>query len=242
MNVPLIILYTLLATVSCAVSPKHSANALVEQVKVRITSYRIANNAATAYLSFTENGWYEDSVGITQLCSIKSVQEGTKDTTFAVTTGYRLVDMRKKWAYEYRTMSDTAALVNKQLITESVVLLGGWNFLPNVDITFDSLRSLTDTTIQGITYARYMVLQSFRGKQTLSEKWVRCDKKKSIFRFNRGLSTHIGCPVVKGTTVTPDGRLPMSSVEIEFVSNAFPDSVRRVFAAWKRNVQQYPVQ
>ncbi len=233
----------LLALMSCAISSKHPANAQAEHVRVRTTSYHIANNEATAYLSFANNVWYKDSVGITQMTAIQSVGTPTTDTIFTATIGYRLVDMRKKWAYEYRNLSDTAAIMKKIVLTDSVLLIGGWNFFRPFDIiVYDSLRSVGDTTISGIRYARYRLRQLFGGNQYLSEELFRCDKKGSIFTFSKKLSDEIGCPLVKRTTLTPDGKFPVNSGEIEFVSNNFPDSIQRVFAAWKRNVQLYPVQ
>lgn len=177
-----------------------------------------------------------------QIIEIRSVQTPTSDTIFTATTGYRLVDLRKKWAYEYRNLSDTAAIKKKIVLTDSVLLLGGWNFFRPFDIVYDSLRSVGDTTIIGIRYARYRLRQLFGGNYYLSEELFRCDKKGSIFTFSKKLSHEIGCPLVKRTALTPDGSFPMSSSEIEFVSNNFPDSIQRVFTVWKRNVQQYPVQ
>lgn len=242
MNIPLVFLYSFLAALSCATASKHSAEAPAEYVRVRMTSYRIANDKATPYLSFANNVWYEDSVGITQISGLQSLQEGARDTIYAVTLGYRFTDMRRKWAYEYRNLYDTAEIVRKYLQPDSLPVVGGWGFYRPAAIQFDSLRSVGDTSIGGVTYLKHRYIQYFQGKQFLSEVLSRCDKKGSIFQLDLGVSNATGCPMVKGSTMTPDGRFPMSSVGIEFISNEFPDSVRRVFAAWKRNVELYPVQ
>jgi hypothetical protein len=52
----------------------------------------------------------------------------------------------------------------------------------------------------------------------------------------------IGCPIVKKTYFTDDRRFGQTIREIEHLSNVFPDSIKRVFAAWKQNVLKYPVE
>ncbi len=242
MNIAVTILYTLLGWMSCAIPSMHSAVAPVEHLRWRATSYHIANNEATAYLSLVDNIWYQDSMGITEIHGIHSYRDASMDTTFSVLLGYRFTDMRRKWAYEYRNMADTAEIVKKFSKADSAYLIGGWNFFGSGTIQFDSVRAIADTIIGGITYQKHRHILYARGNTIQAEALSRCDRKGSIFHLDVGLGNAIGCPVVKGITLTPDGRFPMSSVEIEFVSNTFPDSVRRVLDAWKRNVKQYPVQ
>jgi hypothetical protein len=52
----------------------------------------------------------------------------------------------------------------------------------------------------------------------------------------------IGCPIVKKTYFTDDRRFGQTIREIEHLSNVFPDSIKKVFAAWKQNVLKYPVE
>jgi hypothetical protein len=104
------------------------------------------------------------------------------------------------------------------------------------------LWAIGDISIDGVTYLKHRYTQTFQGRKALGEVLSRCDKKGSIFQLDAGISNATGCPMVKATSLTPDGKFPMSSVEIEFISNEFSDSVRRVFAIWKQNVQQHPVE
>ena len=52
----------------------------------------------------------------------------------------------------------------------------------------------------------------------------------------------IGCPIVKKFMFNEDRTIVQRIREIEYLSNVFPDSIKRVFAAWKQNVLKYPVE
>lgn len=233
--------YSLIVWISCTTLPKLISYGKPEYFQVRRTFYRIANDKAIPYFSFAHNVWYQDSVGITEVKSIQSIQSSTKDTMFSFSEGYRFIDMRKKWAYDYRNLNDTAEIIRKFSQLDSILVLGGWNFYRKTPIKIDSLRTIGDTSIGGITYLRHILVQYFEGKKKLTEILSRCDKKGTSFQFDEGLNKAIGCPMVKSTSLTPDGKFPIITIEVEFISNKIPDSVKRVFTAWKRNVLKYPV-
>jgi len=220
----------------------HSSNKPEEYLQVHRTSYRVVNNEAIVQVSVSDNVWYQDSVGITQLSGIGVGQSASRDSLYVIPLGYRFVDMRRKWVYEYRNLSDTAEIVQKYGNADRMSLTGGWGFNRKSVIKFDSLRAMGDTTINGIEYQKHRYIQDFQGTKLLGETLSRCDRKGTIFHLDVGLSKATGCPVVKGTSWTRDRRFISSSVEIEFVSNLFPDSVKHAFEAWKRNVELYPVQ
>jgi hypothetical protein len=200
------------------------------------------NNEPVVQVASSDNIWYQDSVGITQLSGLGVGQSASRDSIYVIPLGYRFVDMRRNWVYEYRNLSDTATIVKKFAKADSVGLAGGWGFFRRASIKFDSLRLVADTTINGIAYQKYRYMQDFQGAKLQGEVLARCDRKGTIFHLDVGLSNAAGCPVVKGTSFTGDRRFPVSSVEIEFVSNTFPDSVRKAFDAWKLNETRYPVQ
>lgn len=226
---------------SCAAPIIQSSDTSMEQIRITKTSYRIKNDTAIAYLSFYNDVWYKDSVGITEVKSITYVQDSSKTVYSSIILGYRLVDMRRKWVYEYKTLSDTASIIKKYDKADSVNFIGGWPFFIKSITKFDSLRMTGDTTIAGVKYLKHRCINYFQGKELLTEILSRCDKKGTIFQLDVGLTNAAGCPVVKATTLTPDGRFPMSSAQIDFVSNEFPDKVKSVYEAWKRNVELFPV-
>lgn len=239
MNSLLILLYPLLMFVSCNVD---SSNKPEEHLRVTKTSYRIVSNELVVQAAFSDSIWYQDSVGITQLSELHPTISGSYDTLHSITVGYRFVDMRRNWVYEYRNLSDTAEIVKKFSKADSIGLPGGWNFFRTASIKFDSLRFVCDTNINDKGFKKYRYVQKFQGKTYSSEALAQCDRKGTIFLLDVGLSNEMGCPMVKGLSYKRDYSFPVSSVEIEHISNVFPDSVRRVFTAWKRNVELYPVQ
>ncbi len=239
MNSFLVLFYPLLMLVFYNVD---SSNETEEHLRVTRTSYRIVNKELIVQALFSDSIWYKDSVGITQLSELHPTISGSFDTLHSITVGYRFVDMRRNWVYEYRNLSDTAEIVKKFSKADSIGMTGGWNFFRTASIKFDSLRFVCDTTVNGIGYTKYLFVQNFQGKLFSSEALAQCNRKGTIFLLDVGLSNEIGCPVVKGISYKRDYSFPVSSVEIEHISNVFPDSIRRIFSAWKKNVALHPVQ
>lgn len=231
--------YLLLISLFCETYPPKPTS---EHLQLRKTSYRIINNEPTVQLTFTDNIWYQDSTGITQLSGLKSMNDGAKDTIFSVPLGYRFVDLRRKWVYEYRNLSDTAEIIEKHGNADQAQLSGGWNFFRTSAIKFSNLKFIRDTDMNGKALRKYRFVQDFQGIQLIGEAFGDCDRKGTLFLLDVGLSKDMGCPMVKGNAFTQDGKFISSSVEIEFISNDIPDSVKHAFVAWKRNVQKFPVE
>lgn len=224
------------------ISAINNLNKIEEHLLLKNTSYRVVNNKAQVQITFQNNVWYQDSVGITQLTGLGVGDTESRDSIYTIPLGYRFVDMRKNLVYEYNSLSDTATIIKKFANPDRVGLPGGWGFFRRSLIKFDSIRFLNDSIINGVNYKKYQYIKEFNGVKLLSEMITRCDRKGTLFHLDVGLSNAVGCPVVKSTTMTIDGKFPSSSVEIEYISNSIPDSVKKVFQAWKRNVDLYPIQ
>ncbi len=208
-----------------------------EAVEFVATLWPISN------ITMIQKAWYQDSIGITQMCTIMThyLIDSTHYTEI-ITDGYRLFDLKKKWAYEYASFKDTASILKKYQYTDSTRFLGGWNFGSPRSMSVDSLFFLPDTVINTISYRRCKVLSSFNNTQFESIGLLRCDKKTTHFQIDRGIDKRTGCLLVY--TGTYPKRNPQSRIdnEIRFVSTTLPDSVLRVFAAWKKNEKTDPVQ
>lgn len=204
--------------------------------------WKRTNNVDTPAWTFRQNAWYQDSVGITQICSVFNIETDTSRITTIETTGYRLVDLRRKWAYEYGSFSDTASIKSKYRYTDSTVLTGGWNFANRTPILFDSIHPLPDTIINSIVFKRRILYFEFNHARFESIGMFRCDNKSTHFVIDTAISNKTGCPLVffrMNPLNQPHARLDQ---EINFISNSFPDSVRKVFAAWKKNEQTNSVE
>jgi hypothetical protein len=218
-----------------------------ECIRNHITSYNVFKNEAKLDFDLSEDLWYQDSVGITQVCIIKDIQTESIDTTFVETALYRFIDMRKNWIYEYKNLSDTAAIVAKYAKADSLErrLGGGYPFFQSKrksTLTIDSLRFRCDTTLRGVPTKKYTYIQNTNGFRTFVEAFACCDRKGTRFQYDPVIGIAIGCPIVKKTYFTDDRRFGQTIREIEHLSNVFPDSIKKVFAAWKQNVLKYPVE
>jgi hypothetical protein len=150
------------------------------------------------------------------------------------TQGYRFVDLKKKWVYEYVGFTDTASVKRKYRYTDTTFFSGGWNFANRTPSAVDSFSYLPDTTINAITYKRYKVSYLFNKARYGAICLLRCDKKNTHFPIDTAISNKVGCPLV--SILRYPINYPHSKIEqeVKFVSNYLPDSVVRVFTAWKK--------
>ncbi len=206
------------------------------------TFWKFKNNIDTPYITISEKAWYQDSIGITQICSIWLVETDTSKATTIKTTGYRFVDLKKKWAYEYANFTDTASVKSKYKYTDTTVFTGGWNFVNHKPISVDSFDFLPDTIINAIAFKQCKV--NFKANQFGFEGigLFRCDKKHTRFKLDTVISNKIGCPLVSLRMYPINNPHAIFKHEVKFISNNLPDSVLKVFTAWKRNETIYPVQ
>jgi hypothetical protein len=212
-----------------------------EAIERKSTLWTFTNNVDSAFV-ISEKAWYQDSIGITQKCGIFT--EGNDDvlSTKVVTVGYRFFDLRKKWAYEYLSFTDTAKIVRKYRYTDTTHMVGGWNFGNKKTIAATGFQVLPDTAIDGITFKRCSVQFNASGTPFEAMGLFRCDKKDSWFQLDTGISRRIGCPLVFFRMYPSTKPHSKFDQEIRFVSNQSEDSVIKVFAAWKKNERVYPVE
>lgn len=204
--------------------------------------WKIKDNIYIPYITIPEKAWYKDSIGITQVCGIFTEETDTSRITAIKTMGFRFVDLKRKWVYEYANFADTAAVKRKYRYTDTTLFPGGWNFANRTPLGANTLHYLSDTTIDGINFKRRKIDFSFNATQLEAIGLFRCDKKNTHFQIDTAISNKIGCPLVfclRYPVNSPNGRF---SSEIKYISDHLPDSVLKVFAAWKRNEILYPIQ
>jgi hypothetical protein len=244
MNFLLLILNPLLLLISCKTQ---ESNMPEECLRLHHTVYNTFKNEAKLDFDLSENLWYQDSVSITQICGIRDIQTASIDTTFVETLLYRLIDMRKNWIYEYQNLSDTAIIVASYAKADSISfrLPGGWPFFKSKSkdtLSIDSLRFICDTTLRGAPSKKYTYIQKYNSSKIFVEAFTCCDRKGTRFQYDSMVGKAIGCPIVKKFMFNEDRTIVQRIREIEYLSNVFPDSIKRVFAAWKQNVLKYPVE
>ena len=213
-----------------------------EAVEHVTTFWKRANNNDTPYISITQKAWFQDSIGITQICGINFVTINNVESVNISTIGYRFINLKKKWAYEYSSLSDTALIERKYRYVDTTHFMGGWNFVNRISHPVDSFRLLPDTTIGAITYKQANASFLLNKTRYKGICLFRCDIKETDFHINTVISNQMGCPLVFLRTYPEQNPHSRSDAEIKHISNHFPDSIVKVFAAWKRNQIRYPVE
>lgn len=213
-----------------------------ESVEHLTTFWKNANNIDTPYISITQKAWFQDSIGITQICGINFVTINNVQSVNISTIGYRFINLKKKWAYEYNSLSDTALIERKYRYVDTTHFMGGWNFVNRISHLVDSFRLLPDTTIGAITYKQANASFLLNKTRYKGICLFRCDIKKTDFHINTVISNQMGYPLVFLRTYPEQNPHARSDEEIKLVSNHFPDSIVKVFAAWKKNQIRFPVE
>lgn len=212
-----------------------------EAVERVSTFWKTINNIDTPYITLSEKAWYQDSIGITQICRIWFVETDSGRSVNIIPIGYRFVDLKKKWVYEYVSFSDTATVERKYRYTDTTKYSGGWNFANRTPLPVDSFHFLLDTAIDAVAYKRCKVSYIFNQNRFEGIGLFRCDKKNTHFQIDTAISNKIGCPLVLFLRYPINNPHSKIGMEVKFISNHLPDSVVRVFAAWKRNENIDPV-
>ena len=194
---------------------------------------------------------YRDSLVIEESKKVRltTIHMGNqvKETRETFTDNYVFIDRRSKAFYEYRHFSDTAALLRKYYQPDSVSVDGGWNFYAYHDeMPVDSMWSLPDTTIQGITYRRMgsiKIAKTDTGDyRTFCTAYLRCDLHNAPVTIDRGFSERVGCPLVRLDFLSVSGPKRGYSFQVEYVPGHLSRKDTVVFNAWEKRALFDPVQ
>lgn len=191
--------------------------------------------------------WYKDSMVIEEIKylyirQVNNDQEERKE----VVDHYTFIQLPTRSFYNYATLTDTAKILKKYTQPDSEAVFSGWNFYRYWDTQIsEPLQNLPDTTINKIIYKRVKMINTInseKGKwRHIKIGYFRCDKRGTIFQYDKRLSEKIGCPMVMYHDL-PDPHNKYSSLyQIEFVTDTLTPEELKVFAAWERNAKRNPV-
>jgi hypothetical protein len=175
---------------------------------------------------------------------IKIIKTSTVDGNFKYETPllyYLVMDRDKKMFYHYSSFSDTARLLDQYKLedTSEMKAAGGWPFYKEINVeVIGPKKDLKDTVINDVLYKR--VYFSIKNGDFISPSvyYLRCDKKGSLFRFDKKLSEEFGCPIVRIDHLpTAEKPAPISS-ELVFVRNKLTNEERRIFDAWEKKAKK----
>ena len=190
------------------------------------------------------NIWFKGDFVIEEIKTIKTTDSNGFRTRQTPVAYYLFIDRKSKAFYNYSSFSDTAAILDKYIQEDTVEIkgLGGWSFYRsrNLNIT-DSLRRLSDTTINNIVYGRVQLILKSSNRLLTPIAYLRCDKKGTTFLFDKNLSEKLGCPIVRLHNLPTSKNPKPVSTEIVFVRDSLSKAELKVFHAWEKNLKKYPV-
>jgi hypothetical protein len=153
-------------------------------------------------------------------------QEVSVDTSIE---RYVFYDFKRKLISEYDTFAASARLQKKYILVDSALIPNTWNFYRNKELLFrDSLYTLTDTLMNGISYSR---VAGKRQGGHLMVGYIRKDIKNSIFHFDKPLDDKMEGTIVRvDYWYLPTNKAMISSFNI--TRTYLTSEEEAVFNAW----------
>ncbi len=190
--------------------------------------------------------WHKDSLIIEEANHLSIHTDPYKNETWEfILDKYIFIDLRTKSFYEYSSFSDTATLLRKYIQDDTVHIDGGWNFYAYTQLVPDyNPENLPDTIINNISYKRFKrsrkVSTEDGEKTSIFIGYLRCDKKSSIFQFDKAFSEKMGCPLVMfESKIIP--KTTWVKAQLEFASDKLTPEELKVFSAWEKYAKKNPV-
>lgn len=188
--------------------------------------------------------WYRDSSVIQEINRTGTITAAGVTRTESILILYRYIDLRNKVLYDYKSFSDTATIIHKAILPDTMMKDYGWSFHSDKVLRIRGMpEPLSDTVIGDIKYKR--VKFSFE-RQDPKKKFVigylRCDGKGNLFSLEKSYSRLTNCTMVKFFNFIVGSDKPYGSQEVDFISDTLTPEESKIFDAWQQNVIQYPVQ
>ena len=188
--------------------------------------------------------WYKDSMAIEEITGVNSVTDTANITTVTYPLiKYRFIDLRSESLYDYKNFSDTASIIHKSPLPDSLMLDCGWSFYSQKAPTIQGIsESLTDTVIGNLDYKR--VKFNFTGDDPTTGfliGYFRCDGKGDMFSIEKNYSKKINCTMVKYFDYKIGMARPFASKEVFYISDTLTKHELKVFEAWEKNAKQNPI-
>lgn len=236
-NISIKILVFVLGLTSCKTQYAPNSMGLVIQ---KVRTYDSSTNSFILPKYFKDfKIWYKDSLVIEEANHLTISTDAFQNETWEfILDKYIFIDLRNMSFYEYNSFSDTATLLRQYTQDDSVHIDGGWNFYSYTPLVPDyNPETLTDTTMYGVTYNRFKrsrtILNDDCKKISVFIGYLRCDKKGSIFQFDKAFGEKMGCPLVMyEAKIIPD--ITWIKNELEFVADKLSPEELKVFATWEK--------
>lgn len=240
-----LILVTAVGLLCCFCNPKKSNGTAIQGDSMGVFNLKTEfydRNGKSTFLGPMKI-WYFDSVAIEELVTIKSVTDTLKNTTVSIIPeAYRYIDLKSNSWYLYKTFDDTARILKRGTLPDTVFVDGGWTFYVNNLPMKGKPEVLPDTMIGAIKYRRIKFSPVKRGPASYIIGYLRCDNNKGkLFSLEKDFSTSMNCTMTRYFEFREGALRPFASSELEFLSDTLSAKELKVFAAWEKNQRDYPV-
>lgn len=190
------------------------------------------------------NIWYNDNLYIEEIKTVETHRDTTGTITRITPIAYYLfMDRNSKSFYHYSTFNDTARIIDKYKLPDTAVMkgVGGWPFYRNMELELVSpINPLADTVINKVIYGRAQFQIKTNGFLVTAVSYQRCDRKGSVFQFDKNLGKKLGCPITRIDFLPSlENPMPISST-IDFIKDNLTNDERKIFNSWEKNIKKYP--
>lgn len=232
-----ILLYLAFLLVSCVAKQKISTSGVV------VNSLKFYDPEIKEYIEQPtywpgNRIWFKDSMVIEEISGLYINRDTNgHETRLVKTEYYTFIDMPSKTFYDYDVFSDTAKLIKKYIQNDSTPVFGGWNFyVAHKWPRTESPSPLSDTVINNITYKRLRLVNEIHKNNGKFDQifiaYLCCDKKNTMFMFDKDLSKKMGCPIVRVDELSSETQSNQRSSQIEFIRNKLTSEELKVINAW----------
>ncbi|MBA2329002.1 MAG: hypothetical protein H0V91_05230, partial [Flavisolibacter sp.] len=151
------------------------------------------------------------------------------------------IDLRTKTVYDYSSFSDTAILLTKRFLPDTMFMDYGWNFNQISKVVGNPVE-LSDTTIENVNYKRAKFSTEEYDKDKVYQiGYFTCDNKGLLFSLKKSFSFKPNCTMTKIFGYNVGVPTPFASKELVFVSEELSNYEKQVFKSWKQNIKLFPV-
>lgn len=214
----------------------------IEVVDLHYSFYDSPSNTfKNPILGMTQRIWRRGTLVIEEC---KSVIGSKNEIGDEYQIEYRFNDLKTMMAYTFRTFSDTAEILERYSLNDTIPRIGGWGFgyKPRYATPIGISVKLPDTTIDKIEYGRYRVSMKRNNEvQFYTDCLTRCEKKGTLFSFKEFAQGKIACPIVRVYSFSQSNSVTPSSGTVDFLRNSLSGDEERIFKAWEKKVKEMSI-
>lgn len=224
---------------SCSIPKKINPDRGIVQQITRF--YDIAGTPTfTHYLKI----WHKENLAIEEILGVTTVTDTANITSVSYPVIlYRFIDLKKRVLYDYKTFSDTAKIIHKAILPDSLMLDYGWSFYSERAPKIQGIpEQLSDTIIDEVYYKRAKFIYTWHDpKKNFLVGYFRCNGKGDKFSLEKEYSRKLNCTMVKYFDFKAGRVNPFASKEVNFISDTLTAKELKVFSAWEKNMFKYSI-